>query len=162
MTHHAFTGLAGLTGLSFLGHLTQGQQTQHRNYDEATLRQSAIKVLAKELEVLTHNQTLLLGDLLRVPRSAYTPDMLLHYNGQPMSTRPEIFQKIISLWLSHRPDVSWHEIVVNLVKTDQLLYRLAYFIWKKYIHLNSSHICEGKNHIKINYSYKSYQVSCYG
>ena len=148
MAHHALSGLTGLAGLSLLRHLSQEQQNQNRNYDETTLRQSAIKVLAKELEVLTHSQTLLLGDLLGVPRSAYTSDMLVDYNGQPMLRRPEVFQKIISLWLSHRPDVTWHEIVVNLIKTDQLLYRLAYFIWKKYIHFNSSHLCESKSYIK--------------
>ena len=143
--------LSGLAGLSLLRRLSQEQQTQYHNYDEATLHQSAIKLLAKELEVLTHNQTLLLGDLLGVPRSAYTLEMLQHYNDQPMSRRPGIFQKIISLWLSYRPDVSWHEIVINLIKTDKLLYRLAYFIWKKYIYLNSFYTFEGKSHIKITY-----------
>ena len=155
MTHHALLGLAGLAGFAgLLGHLSSGQQTQHHKYDEATLLQAAIKLLSKELEVLTHNQTLLLGDLLGVPRSAYTPEMLQRYNDQPMSKRPGVFQKIISLWLSHRPDISWHEIVVNLIKTDQLLGHHAYVLWRNYIHSKSSHICGGKSHIKINYKYK--------
>ena len=148
MATFGLTGRDGRSGLSLLDNLIQEQRAQDINYDEATLRQLAIKVLAKELEVLTHIQTILLGDLLGVPRSAYTPDMLLYYNDQPRLRRPEIFRKIISLWLSHRPDISWNEIVINLVKINQSLYLLAYIIWKKYIRLNS-YICKGKSHIKL-------------
>ena len=143
MADFGLTGRDGRTGYSLLDNLIQEQRTQHINCDEATLRQHAIKVLAKELEVLTHNQTILLGDLLGVPRSAYTPDMLLYYNDQPRLRRPEIFRKIISLFLSHRPDISWNEIVINLVKINQSLYRLAFTVWKKYIRLDS-YICRGK------------------